>query len=117
MAQEQKVKTGMATASMWCGIVAAVIGLAPFISGWFLLLYWAVWVLAILSIVFGVIAIVKKQPLVKPVVGMVLSVFGLLCPSMFAEQFAKNAIKSAGSAVSAAHSIASEVDAYDDLDF
>lgn len=94
---EQNVnpKQGMAKASMWCGIIAAVLGIAPLLSGWFLMLVWLVWILAILAIIFGVIALIKKQPVVKAIAGIVLAVFGILCPYIFAETFAGNAAESA----------------------
>ncbi|MBQ4291128.1 MAG: hypothetical protein II752_00115 [Muribaculaceae bacterium] len=51
----------MKTASIVLGIIALVLAILPFISAWWLLLSWLVWILAILGIVFGVVALVKKQ--------------------------------------------------------
>lgn len=93
---EQNVtpKQRMAKASMWCGIIAAVLGIAPLLSGWFLMLVWLVWILAILAIIFGIIALIKKQPMIKAIIGIVLAIFGVLCPYLFAEAFASNAVDS-----------------------
>jgi len=87
----EKKGTGMATASLVLGIIAVVLGLLPLLSGWFLVLFWAVWILAILAIVFGIIALCKKQSVVKPVIGMLLSILGCAAPSIFADAYADNA--------------------------
>lgn len=89
----------MAKAALWCGIFAALFGLSPFLSGWFLILTFVVWILAILAIIFGIIALVKKQPVATAVIGLVLAIFGILCPYIFTETFAENAVESTSNAL------------------
>lgn len=91
---------GASKVSFICGIIAGVLGIAPLASGWFLMLIWLVWILAILSIVFGVIAYVKKQPMLKPLIGIVVAIFGVFCPKIFSDKFEDSVVDSAGSVAS-----------------
>lgn len=81
--ENEKKSTGMATASLVLGIIAAVVGLLPLISGWFLMVSWMAWILALLAIIFGIIALCKKQSVAKPVIGIILGLLGCAAPYIF----------------------------------
>lgn len=81
--EKQEVKSGMSTASLVLGIVAMVFALLPALSVWFVFLQPINYVVIILGVIFGIIALVKKQPMVKSIVGLGLCVLAFLTPIIF----------------------------------
>lgn len=114
MTEQVKKGSGMATASLVLGIIAAVVAFLPLVSGWFLALFWLVWILATLSIIFGIIGLVKKQSAGKCIVGLLLSVLAFAAPAICEKQFEENAAESVSNAMGF---LQENTDAFDDVDF
>ena len=51
----------MAKASLVLGILAAILGILMFVSPWFLLLSWLAWILLVVGLVLGIVALVQKK--------------------------------------------------------
>ena len=51
----------MAKASLILGILAIVIGILMFVSPWFLLISWLGWILMVVGLVLGIVALVQKK--------------------------------------------------------
>ena len=94
--ENKNVKSGWATASLVFGIIALVLALLPLLSAWFLILSGLNWGIVPISVICGVVAIVKSQNLVKSIVGIVIGVFALCMPFIFAEQYVKSSVDSVG---------------------
>lgn len=92
--EKQKVAAGWCKAAVACGVLATIIALLPLLSGWCMILLFANWVLVPLGVVFAIVAIVKKQSLVKTIVGLVLCAFAAAAPWILKEPYAKAAAKS-----------------------
>lgn len=82
MTQVQQ-KSGWATTTLVLGIVAAVFALLSVITIWLSWMIFLDWVLVPLAVIFGIIALVKKQKLVTTLVGMGLSVVALVFPYIY----------------------------------
>lgn len=111
----EKVNGKLGLWSLILGVVAVVIALLPFLSTWFLLLSWLLWVLAPVAILLGIFGIVKNQK--KSIAGVVAAVvaiaayFFVLNSDYIAQQAAEDAAKAGAAVVGAAY------DAADDYDY
>lgn len=102
---DQNVKRGMSKASMVCAIISLVFALLPLLSLWFNLLLWVCWIATPLSIIFGIIAIVKKQTVAKTLVAIAIAVLAFFIPRILAEQYAEAAADSIENVANAVGSI------------
>ena len=111
MENQNVVKKGWVKASLVCAIVAMVFALLPLLSAWFMPL----------SIVFGVIAIVKKQNLTKAIIAMAIAILAFLMPRILVEQYVKSAAdtvsNTAGLVNDMSKSAGSDYDDYDDYEW
>lgn len=121
MENQNVVKKGWVKASLVCAIVAMVFALLPLLSAWFMFLTALNWVIVPLSIVFGVIAIVKKQNLTKAIIAMAIAILAFLMPRILVEQYVKSAAdtvsNTAGLVNDMSKSAGSDYDDYDDYEW
>ena len=117
MENQTVVKKGWVKASMVFAIIALVFALLPLVSAWFMFFTVFNFFIAPLSIIFGVIAILKKQNLTKSIIAMAIAVVALFTPRILVEQYAKSAEESAENLFSAAGSLMDAVDYDSDLDY
>lgn len=115
MENQNVVKKGWVKASLACAIVAMVFALLPLLSAWFIFLTALNWIIVPLSIVFGVIAIVKKQDLVKAIIAMAIAILAFAMPRILVEQYVESAAETASGVIGAANSMSSDYD-YSDWD-
>lgn len=85
----------MASASMIMSFIALGLNLLPLASAWFMMISWISWILVVLSIVFGVIAITKGQN-VKAYVGVAVAILAAVLPFALAEYYVQSTIDSVG---------------------
>lgn len=117
MENQTVVKKGWVKASMVFAIIALVFALLPLVSAWFMFFTVFNFFIAPLSIIFGVIAILKKQNLTKSIIAMAIAIVALFTPRILVEQYAKSAEESAENLFSAAGSVMDAVDYDSDLDY
>ena len=117
MENQTVVKKGWVKASMVFAIIALVFALLPLVSAWFMFFTVFNFFIAPLSIIFGVIAILKKQNLTKAIIAMAIAIVALFTPRILVEQYAKSAEESAENLFSAAGSLMDAVDYDSDLDY
>lgn len=117
MENQTVVKKGWVKASMVFAIIALVFALLPLVSAWFMFFTVFNFFIAPLSIIFGVIAILKKQNLTKAIIAMAIAIVALFTPRILVEQYAKSAEESAENLFSATGSLMDAVDYDSDLDY
>lgn len=83
---------------MVLGVISLILALLPLVSGWFLMISWLIYILAPLGLIFGIIAIVKKQP--KAVVATIVCAVALLLPLLLDKTYEDAAMKSVDNALS-----------------
>lgn len=87
----------MSKASIVLGILALIVSILPLASGWFLIISWLVWIFGPLSIILGIIGLVKKQS--NSLIGIILSICAVIMPLVFAEKYIENSVETAGDAI------------------
>ena len=70
MGSQTNQKSGLATAGMVLGIIAAALCFIPVVN-------FASYILGVLALTFGIIALAKKQSLAKAIVAIVLAIAGM----------------------------------------
>ena len=109
---------GWLKASMICAIIAMVFALLPLLSAWFMFLTMLNWIVVPLSIVFGVIAIVKKQDLVKAIIAMAIAILAFLMPRILVEQYVKSAADTVSNTVGLVNDMSKSAGSdYDDYEW
>lgn len=87
----------MAKLSIFLGVLALIVSLLPLAHCWFLAISWLYWGFGALSVIFGIIGLIKKKK--SALFGIVLSICAGLAPVVFAEQYAVKAVEAASDAV------------------
>ena len=88
--ENQNVKGGWSKATLVFGIIAMVMVIMPLISGWFVFLMPVNWCIIIpAGVICAIVALIKKQNLVKTLVGVALCVLAWFMPDMLVEQYAE----------------------------
>ena len=95
MENQNVTKSGWCKAAMICAIISLVIAVLPVLSVWFNLFVPVTWLTIPLAVLFGIIALVKKQNLKKTVIALVLAIVAWFLPAMILEGKAENAAKEA----------------------
>ena len=90
----------MAKSSVILGILALIVSLLPLAHCWFFAISWLYWILGSLSIIFGIIGLIKKKK--SALFGIIFSVCAGLAPIVFAEQYAAKALEAATDVVNGA---------------
>ena len=102
MENQNVTKGGWCKAAMICAIISLVLALLPVLSVWFNLLVPITWLTIPLSVLFGIIALVKKQNLKKSVIAIVLAIVAWFLPAMILESKVENAAEDATKALTEA---------------
>ena len=98
--ENQNVKGGWSKATLVFGIIAMVMVILPLISGWFVFLMPVNWCIIIpAGVICAVVALIKKQNLVKTIIGVALCVLAWFMPDMLVEQYAESLAGSVQNAV------------------
>lgn len=98
--ENQNVKGGWSKATLVFGIIAMVMVILPLISGWFVFLMPVNWCIIIpAGVICAIVALIKKQNLVKTIVGVALCVLAWFMPDMLVEQYAESLAGSVQNAV------------------
>lgn len=98
--ENQNVKGGWSKATLVFGIIAMVMVIMPLISGWFVFLMPVNWCIIIpAGVICAIVALIKKQNLVKTLVGVALCVLAWFMPDMLVEQYAESLAGSVQNAV------------------
>ena len=98
--ENQNVKGGWSKATLVFGIIAMVMVILPLISGWFVFLMPVNWCIIIpAGVICAIVALIKKQNLVKTIIGVALCVLAWFMPDMLVEQYAESLAGSVQNAV------------------
>ncbi len=87
----------MAKLSIFLGALALIVSLLPLAHCWFFAINWLFWGLGSLSIILGIIGLIKKKK--SALLGIILSICAGLAPIVFAEQYAIKAVEAASDAL------------------
>ena len=77
---EQNVKQGLATATMVIGIIAFLFSLLPLINPLLIFFTGLNYLVVLVGVILGVVALIKKQNAVKSIVGLALCVLAFFMP-------------------------------------
>ena len=94
--EQVKKNGGWSKASLVLGIITMIFALLPMLSGWLMFLTIINYALALVGVICGVVAIVKRQKLAKSIIGLILCVLAVCMPFIFADCYMNSTVESMG---------------------